>query len=194
MKQKLKEYLTNLCLLNEEEINYSLTFFEATQLKKEMFFITEDAICDKVAFIVKGGVRAFSTNSNGEENITCFKFENQFITSYESFTLQQLSKKSIQAIEDCNLLVINFNQVNHLLDAIPSWKLIIKSLIEQEFIDKENYLINFNNKSAKEKYLQILTHSPEIIKRVKVSHLASYLSITQRTLTRIKKEIFQTAF
>lgn len=194
MKQHLQKYLRGLNILSEDEINCSLSFFSEWILKKGDFFITENKVCDKVAFIVKGGTKAFSTNDKAEENITCFKFENEFITSFESFMLRQPSKKSIKAIEDCDLLVIRFAVMNELLETIASWKLISKMLIEQELIDKEHYLINHNNKFVKEKYLHILSQSPEIVKRVKVSDLASYLGVTQRSLTRIRKEIQTISF
>lgn len=191
MKQKLQEYLFKLNLLNANEIEYSLSLFEELKLKRDHYFIIEEEICDKVAFIASGGVRAFSTNPDGNENITCFKFENQFVTSYESLALQQHSKKNIQAIENCHLLVIGFNKLNQLTEAVPSWEFISKMIMEQEFMNKEDYLLNLNNKSAKEKYLHVITQSPEIVKRVQTSHLASYLGITPRTLTRVKREILQ---
>ncbi|MNJ85213.1 Transcriptional activator protein Anr [compost metagenome] len=193
MKQKLHEYLFKLNLLNANEIEHSLSLFEEFKLKKDHYFIVEQEICDKVAFIASGGLRAFSTNPDGNENITCFKFENQFVTSYESLALQQPSKKNIQAIENCHLLVIDFSKLNQLTEAVPSWKFISNLIMEQEFMNKEDYLLNLNNKSAKEKYLHVITQSPEIVKRVQTSHLASYLGITPRTLTRVKREILQPA-
>jgi CRP-like cAMP-binding protein len=189
MKESLEEYLSELNLLNKDEINDVLYFFEYSKLKKGDFFIRENKICDKISFIIKGGAKGFSSDSDGNENITCFKFENQFITSYESFVLKQTSKKSIQALEDCEVLTISYEDLNLLFAKISAFQIISKKLIEQEFIDKENYLFVFNNKSAKEKYSHLLMHAPSIAKRVSAKDISSYLGITQRTLTRAKKEI-----
>lgn len=192
-KQVLKEYISGCVILGEDELNFSVSLFEPQRLLKDDFFIRENYICDKVAFIVNGGVRAFNTNIAGEENVTCFKFENNFITSYESLINQHVSKKSIQAIEDCDLLVIKFQSLQKLLEKIPAWKIISQLITEQEFLEKENYLIHYKKKTAKEKYLHVLNHSSNIVKRVKVNHLASYLGITQRSLTRAKKELTTSA-
>lgn len=194
MQQSLKAYLSEIKLLSEDEINYSLSFFVHSKLEKDEFFIKENEVCDKVGFIVNGAAKAFSLDSNGSENIICFKFENQFITSYESLILKQNSKKSIRAIEDCDILTLNQGKLASLLTELPSWQFVSKAMVEQELIDKENYRIDFSNKSAKEKYLQVLANSPEIVRRVKVQDLSSYLGITQRTLTRVKKEIMQSTF
>jgi CRP-like cAMP-binding protein len=181
-------------MLNDREIDDSIALFENISLKKDDFFLVERNICNKVGFILKGSARRFSTLENGDENIICFKFENQFITSYESFMFRQPSSTGIQVLENCDLLVITYKNFQYLLEKIPSWKHIINLLTEQEYMEKENYLLNFNNKSAKEKYLQILAQSPQIVQRIKVGHLASYLGITQRTLTRVRREILHADF
>ncbi|WP_299008711.1 hypothetical protein [uncultured Tenacibaculum sp.] len=64
-------------------------------------------------------------------------------------------------------------------------------MLAQEYLEKQRYLCQFNNKTAKAKYIQLLETNPELILRTKVDDLASYLGITQRTLTRVKKDIFQ---
>lgn len=194
MYEQLHKFLSQLQILDNQEVDYSVSLFEMGSLRKNDFFLSEKNVCDKIAFVSKGAVRAFSTLPNGGENITCFKFENQIITSFESFMLRKPSQKSIQALEDSSLMAISHRNFQHLLEKIPSWQSVINLLTKQEYIEKENYLINYNNKSAKGKYMQILTQSPEIIQRVKIEHLASYLGITQRTLTRVRKEIFNPAF
>lgn len=194
MNKKLQIYLSQLDLLNEREIDYSVSLFENATLKKNDFFISERKVCTQIGFILQGSVRAFSTDENGEENITCFKFENQFITSYDSFTSSQVSKISIQAIENCDLLTISYKNFQYLLEKIPSWISIQNLLTQQEFIEKENYHIHLKSKSAKDKYQYILTQYPEIVQRASVNHIASYLGITQRTLTRVKREIAHLAF
>lgn len=194
MNEKLKIYLSQLNFLNEQEIDYSVSLFENSVMKKNDFFVSEAKSCNHIGFILKGGVRAFSTDKNGEENTTCFKFENQFITSYDSFISKKISEKSIQAIEDCNLLVINRTEFLHLVEKFSTWKTVLNILTQQEFFEKEKYLIHLKNKPAKEKYMHLLKEYPEIVKRANISHIASYLGVTQRTLTRVKKEILRSAF
>src|SRR5690606_11407047 len=103
MNKKLQKYLSQLDLLNEREIDYSVSLFENATLKKNDFFISERTVCTQIGSILEGSVRAYSTDENGEENIACFKFENQFIASYDSFTSSRVAKISTHAIENCEM-------------------------------------------------------------------------------------------
>lgn len=191
MRKSLENYLTERALFTPKEIRDSVSFFETKQLKKNDFFVRTGEVCHYIAFINKGAVKTFSLNTLGDKAITCFKFENQFMTSYESFMARTLSHKNIQAIEHCDLQLISYKNFKHLLECIPSWKTLISELLEQEYLEKERYLMHFNNQTAKAKYLQLLETDLQVVRRVKVEDLASYLGITQRTLTRVKKAIFQ---
>ncbi|MDO6675017.1 Crp/Fnr family transcriptional regulator [Tenacibaculum sp. 1B UA] len=188
MRNSLENYLTEGDLLTPKEIKDSLSFFKTKQLKKNDFFVRAGEVCNYIAFINKGAVKTFSL---GDESITCFKFENQFMTSYESFMTRTLSHKNIQAIENCDLQLISYKNFKQLLERIPSWKALMNGQLEQEYLEKEHYLMHFNNKTAKAKYIQLLEANPKLISRTKLDDLASYLGMTQRTLTRVKKDIFQ---
>ncbi|MDQ1096752.1 MULTISPECIES: Crp/Fnr family transcriptional regulator [Chryseobacterium] len=194
MYSQLSDFLTRLEILDDQEVRFCLSLFRPIGLRKDEFFLSEEMVCGQIAFVCKGALRAFSTLPDGEENITCFKFENQLVTSFESFMFYKPSLKSIQAIEKCHLLSISRQNYQDILKTIPSWQSVINVMLEQEYSEKERYLIHYSNQSAKEKYVHILEHSPEIVRRVKVEHLASYLGITQRTLTRIRKELSNPSF
>lgn len=191
MTKTLQAQLLKLNTLTPEEVNSISNQFEYSELKKDGFFVKEDNVCTQMGFLLNGGVKSFSTDGNGKENITCFKFENAFFTSYESFTLREKSKKSIQAIEDSEIMTITYHKLNALFLEIPAFLNLAKTFIEQELIEKENYLLAYNNKTAKEKYLHLLSHHPEIVKRVKVKDISSYLGITERSITRSRFAIMQ---
>ncbi|MCC6182830.1 MAG: Crp/Fnr family transcriptional regulator [Bacteroidia bacterium] len=185
----LKKYFNSHSFLKMEEIESALPLFKEVQLNKGEYFITDTIICNQIAFVVKGSFRGFVVDDKGNEVNICLKLENQFITSYESFLNQQPSKKNIQAMEKCDLLIINRDSLINLLDKFPSFNFLIKAVAEQELIEKENFLIHLNNKSGKEKYLFILNYYPDFIRRVKLSDLASFIGVTPRTVSRIRKNL-----
>lgn len=189
MKEEFRAYLKESNFLSINEINYSIDFFTDKKLKIGDFFIEENKNCNIVGFIEKGATKAFATDSNGNQNITCFKFENQFITSYSDFNLRQKSKISIQAIEESLICYIDYPKFIFLINKIPTWNMIIQSVVSQEFLDKEKYILNYSNKTALEKYQLMIRESPDLIRRIKGIDIASYLGLNQRTLTRIRKEI-----
>ncbi|WP_310397151.1 Crp/Fnr family transcriptional regulator [Hymenobacter sp.] len=188
MKAHLQQYLTSLALLSEADVHYSLAAFSPISIKKGNFLVRQGEVCDQAAFIVIGGVKSFSSDKTGNENIICFRFENEFTTSFESYFFRRPSPKSIQAIEACVLLRITPARLRNLLERIPAWDIILQELVRQELIAREKYLLAYHNKPAREKYLLSLQQAPDLVRRVRAADLASYLGITERTLTRAKQE------
>ncbi|WP_265131514.1 Crp/Fnr family transcriptional regulator [Chryseobacterium oranimense] len=189
MTNVFENYLSSTGGLTTEEINFSSQFFKPVQLKKGEFFIREDELCDHIGFIAGGGVKAYAIDEEGKENVTCFKFENEFVTSFPEFVTQEKSRRSIRAIEDTVIYRINYPDYRHLLGQVTAWNSVIRSVMEQEYSQKEQYLLNYNNKSAVDKYRHVLSSEPMLVRRIATQDLASYLGITQRSLTRAKGQI-----
>ncbi|WP_336664959.1 Crp/Fnr family transcriptional regulator [Elizabethkingia meningoseptica] len=189
MTDIFENYLSSTGALSAEEINFSMQFFKPIRLKKGDFFIREDECCYDIGFIATGGVKAYAVDKEGKENITCFKFENEFVTSFPEFVTQEKSKRSITAIEDSVIFRISYPDYQFLLDKLTAWNGVIKLVMEQEYKQKERYLLNYNNRSAVEKYSYVLSGEQMLVQRVATQDLASYLGITQRSLTRAKRQI-----
>jgi len=189
MTNVFENYLSSTGGLTTEEINFSSQFFKPVQLKKGEFFICEDELCDHIGFIADGGVKAYAIDEEGKENVTCFKFENEFVTSFPEFVAQEKSRRSIRTIEDTVIYRINYPDYRHLLGQVTAWNSVIRSVMEQEYSQKEQYLLNYNNKSAVDKYRHVLSSEPMLVRRIATQDLASYLGITQRSLTRAKGQI-----
>jgi CRP-like cAMP-binding protein len=189
MTDVFENYLSSTGGLSAGEINFSAQFFKPIRLKKGDFFIREDEFCRHIGFIASGAVKAYAADQEGKENITCFKFENEFATSFPEFVAQEKSRRSIRAIEDCVIYRISYPDYQHLLNKVAAWNGVIKWVMEQEYSQKELYLLNYNNKSAVDKYRHVLSSEPMLVQRIATQDLASYLGITQRSLTRAKGQI-----
>lgn len=189
MTDIFENYLSSTGGLSAEEINFSVQFFKPIHLKKGDFFIREDESCRHIGFIASGAVKAYAIDKEGKENITCFKFENEFVTSFPEFVTQEKSRRSIRTIEDSIIYRINYPHYQLLLGQVTAWNGVIKSVMEQEYNQKERYLLNYNNRAAVDKYRHVLSSEPMLVQRIATQDLASYLGITQRSLTRAKGQI-----
>lgn len=189
MTDVLINYLSSTGALSVGEIHFSMQFFKPIRLKKGDFFIREDETCRYIGFIASGAVKAYATDKDGNENITCFKFEKEFASSFPEFVAQEKSRRSIRTVEPSVIYRISYPDYQYLLSQVTSWNGIVKSVLEQEYNQKERYLLNYNNKSAVDKYLQVLSGEPNLLQRIATQDLASYLGITQRSLTRAKGQI-----
>lgn len=189
MTDALIKYLFSIGTLSADEVNFSVQFFKPHDLKKGDFFIRADEPCRHIGFISSGAVKAYAIDKEGKENITCFKFENEFVTSFPEFVAQEKSRRIIRAVEDSIIHRINYADYQYLLGRVTSWNKVIQVVMEREYIQKEQYLLNYNNKSALDKYVHVLSNEPKLVQRIATQDLASYLGITQRSLTRAKGQI-----
>lgn len=186
---KFKQFLKSITPITDDEFVNTISFFIVQTLQKGDFFVKQDKVCRHIAFIVKGTLRTFYMNNKSEETTSCFCTETNFTTSYKSFILQEPSTLSIQAIEETELLVIDYDSLQRLYNSNSIWQNIGRIVAEREYIGMEKYASVLNNESAKEKYLRLLQEQPTVVQKAKVEDIASYLGITRRTLSRIRQEV-----
>lgn len=186
---ELKTLLQTLTSISDSEFEDSKNYFQKVYLKKGDLLLQKGKVCKQMSFVNRGSLRTFYFNSKGEEITHCFRTKNTFISSLRSFILQEPSILSIMALEETELIEIDYNKLQKLYSTSMAWQNIGRLLTEGAYIEMEEYASVLINESAKEKYLRLLKEQPEIVKKSNVQHIASYLGVTRRTLSRIKKEI-----
>ncbi len=186
---KFKQFLKSIAPITDEEFADSITFFSEQKLQKGDFFVKQDKVCRNIAFILKGTLKVYYINEKAEKTTSCFCTENNLTTSYKSFILQQPSNLILQAVEDTQLLVIDYESLQKLYSKSIIWQTIGRAVAEREYIVMEQYASILNNETAKEKYLRLMKEQPTVLQKAKIEDIASYLGVTRRTLSRIRKEL-----
>lgn len=189
MSIHFKQFLQKIAPITDDEFEAAIPYFSELILKKNDFFVRQDKPCNHIAFILKGTLRTFYLNEKAEETTACFCTENNFSTSYKSFILQEPSNVQLQAIEETHLLVIDRENLSKLYAKNPVWQSIGRAVAEREYIVMEQYASVLNNETAKEKYVRLLSEQPTVVQKASVENIASYLGVTRRTLSRIRREI-----
>lgn len=191
MENKFKSFIQNIVPITDAEFEKSIIKFKKVTLEKGEFFIQQNKISKQIAFINSGILRTYYINDKGEEITSCFCTSNNFASSHKSFILQAPSNVAMIALEKTELLVINYDNIQKLYTESSNWQTIGRLVSEKEFIVMEQYASVLNNETAKEKYLRLLKEQPEILQKAPINYIASYLGITRRTLSRIRKEILE---
>jgi CRP-like cAMP-binding protein len=186
---KFKQFLKNISSITDQEFVDTILYFTEQNLMKGDFFVKQGQVCKHISFILKGTLRTYYINDKAEETTSCFCTENSLTTSYKSFILQQPSTLSIQALEDTELLVIDYTHLQKLYSTSVVWQNIGRAVAEREYIVMEQYASVLNNETAKEKYLRLLKEQPNVLQKANIEDIASYLGVTRRTLSRIRQEI-----
>jgi len=185
LERRLKEFYG----MTNEELATSFTYFVPEKLKAKNYFLKKGKVSDKIAYVKSGLLRSFIYNDNADDITTHFFMAGSVAISIYSFNNQVPSRESIIAIEDADLLVITYEKMQELQMKIPTWKQIAKDTDEFKFNQQMNRSIRFQTLSASERYLQLLEKHPELVQKVALKHIASYIGVDIATLSRIRKKI-----
>jgi len=138
-------------------------------------------------FIIEGSIGVFLWNS---DNYICtgFAFENNFFGDYVSILTGDPSPIEIIALEDTKVLRISRNDYLKLGET-PDGNQFLRIAAEATLINLQQHQIDLLSKTAEQRYKEMLTNKPILVKRVVQKHLASYLGVTPQSLSRIRKHI-----
>lgn len=190
MKENLRNMLKSVDILTDSEILNGLNYFEPKSFEKGDILIEAGKICNWMAFVNSGVLRNFYISSKDEEVTYCLTFPNRVTSAFSSFMTQRVTFENIHALTNVELLLISHNQYYALMNSSENWLKFSRFFAEQSYIEMENRLLTLQMESAKKRYKDLLRFNPDYIQNVPLKYLASYLGITQRHLSRLRKEIF----
>jgi CRP-like cAMP-binding protein len=157
-------------------------------IQKKELLLKEGQICRQICYIEKGMVRCFY-NLHEKEVSSWFMKEGDIIISVDSFFRQKPSYESIQVLEDCTLISLGYEELQYCYKTFYELNYIGRVLTERYYALSEQRLYSLRMQRAPERYEYLLENFPDLIKRVPSKYLASYLSISEETLSRIKRKI-----
>ncbi|MGB0523313.1 MAG: Crp/Fnr family transcriptional regulator [Flammeovirgaceae bacterium] len=159
--------------------------FEPEVIPKKSIILKEHQYCRKLYFIKKGLVRTFYY-FQGNDVSSWFYSEGYFFTAWFSFYSQKPSIENIQALENTEVLSINYTAYQKLLNQHPSIEHFGRKLAEGQLAFIDEYSKGYMFLSAQDRYRMLIEYFPDIELRVKISDIASFLGITRETLSRIR--------
>lgn len=184
--ERLIEYILQFGSLNPQQIKLISQKATETKLRKDEYFAEAGRTFNQIAFILEGVLRICYYNNKGEEITKYFLDENHFVANpyqNEQFT------EYIQAATDCNLIVFSRQQWNDLSNIILNWDSIINKISHNALMEKMDRRSSLVSEDATTRYIVFLEIFPTLINRIPLSYIASYLGITQSSLSRIRKNI-----
>lgn len=188
MFDQLVATIKQVVSLNSKELAQIENAFSFRKIPKKHRLAKEGEIATELYFLNKGILRLLY-NNDGDE-ITAFIFsENLFASSYDSFLQQKPSVQILEALEDCELLVLNRESLYELYEKVPKMNILARIVAEQRFINAQNILSSYILKNPEQRYLDFAKANPEILQRVPQHIIASFLGITPVSLSRIRNRI-----
>ena len=190
MHSKLLDYIkrhTTLPLTSDEEALIRASF-RPKKLRKKQYFLEEGNVCKYVGFIAKGAMRQYSVDDKGVEHIVQLYIEDYWASDRESAVMLTPSKYNIDAWEDTELLVATVADMLDLIEKVPSFGQMTRLMDQRSFIVSQRRLNSAISNTAEKRYEEFADNHPQFIQRFPQHLIASFLGITKKTLSRIRKQ------
>lgn len=147
--------------------------------------LKDGAVVRKLYFVNEGMFRTYYLH-DGREVTSWFYSKDQFLTSWHGFYKQQASYEYIEALEDSTVYAIKYRDYLQLIDDFQQFERFSRLLAEEQLVFIDAFSKGYMLMSAREKYKSLLAIMPDIELRVKLGYIASFLGISQETLSRIR--------
>ena len=155
------------------------------ELSKKSYLLKAGHISRNIYFIVKGLIRCFYLKDDHEIN-SWFMKQGDVIVSVESFFSQKESYESIQALEDCILYYITYEELQFIYNHFPEFNFIGRVLVEKYYILSEQRIHSLRMQRGQERYDYLMENHSDLLLRVPAKYIASYVGITEVHLSNIK--------
>ena len=184
----LTKYFTSTSLVTYQKAEEIAAHFRPASFKKGDFLLREREVSDIYLFLEKGFMRSFAHDTDGVEVTTNFYTARHVVFEVSSFFNRTPSKENIQALDDCTGWYITYEQLNKLFHSIPEFREFGRSVLVKGFTSLKGRMLSMITETAEERYLNLLRTAPEVFQTAPLKYIASYLGITDTSLSRIRKD------
>ncbi|MDR1980101.1 MAG: Crp/Fnr family transcriptional regulator [Tannerellaceae bacterium] len=183
--QRLGDILSPLCSSTVDKL---ASILMCTVLKKNDIFLKEKNVSDQICYVESGLIRQFYSTDDRDvtEHFAC---ENDFIFCIENFLHQKPEYLAIEALEPTVLYGIPYEPLMELIEECPDAGVMYQKLLERILYNLQSKINSFRFETTHERYRNLLNERPEIIKRVPLVHIASFLLMSPETLSRVRSRL-----
>ena len=191
-KQKVRALLTYMgqhIKLSVEEEDLLLSHISCRKYLKGQYIIQQGDVCKYECFVLSGCTKTFHMDEDGQEHILMFSIENWWVSDMGSFITQTPSDFNVQCLENTELIMFHYDNIETLYEKIPKLERFFRRIIERAFVAAQKRIVRSFSLTAKERYLFFKEQYPEIEQRIPQYMVASYLGITKEFLSKVKGQL-----
>lgn len=184
--KEFTDYILRFGHLNQQQIDLIVSKASENELKKGDYFVEAGHLFNKIAFMLEGILRICYYNNQGDEITKYFVDEHRMIANpYKGEPLTEY----IEAATDCKMIIFSEHDWEDLRNTIVGWESITHKIFQKGLMEKLDRRSSLVSEDATTRYLTFLEKFPGLANRVSLAHIASYLGITQQSLSRIRKNL-----
>lgn len=188
-KEKLIQFIQHIMPMPIEKAEQITAYFNLKHIDRGDYVLKEGKISKESHFIEEGFLRAYVMDMNGDEVTTNFYGRNIFANDFLSFFKRIPSNESIQALTDCTTWVIGYDDLQTCFHTIPEFREFGRMMLINNYSHLKERMLGMVQLTAEQRYLKLIETHSEIFQYAPLKNIATYLGITDTSLSRIRKEI-----
>ena len=188
--QFIRDYIEEIAQISDADwVNFSQRL-QKRELNKKTVFLKLGETENYISFIQEGIVRFYIPKEFKEQEVTFgFCFKNQFVSAYDSFLTQQPTLYELQTLADTTLYSISYQDLQEVYQTTDFGNLIGRLTAERLFYIKSKREQSLLNETPEQRYLKLFKERPELIHKIPLKYVSSYIGVTPQALSRIRKRI-----
>ncbi len=189
MSEVLKNYIHQLLPMPLSKIDLVIQDFKYIELANNHFLLKENNISKHTYFLESGFIRSYINDSEGNEVTTNIYSAPCFVNDFLSFFKQQATKENFQTMSPCAMWQISFDQLQVCFHSIPEFREFGRMMLVTNYAKLNDRMISMIKDTAETRYLLLMANHPSIFQQIPLKIIASYLGITDTSLSRIRNKI-----
>lgn len=185
----LIEYMHQYIDLTSQEREIVLQHISYRKYLKGQFVVQQGDVCKYESFVVKGCLKSFYVDNDGQEHIAMFAIEDWWVSDLGSFLTQTPADYNVQCLENTEVIQFTFEQLEQLYHLVPKLERFFRIILQKAYVASEKRIIRNLSLPARDRYLEFKNQYPQIEQRVPQYMIASYLGITKEFLSKIRSQI-----
>ncbi|HLA57116.1 MAG TPA: Crp/Fnr family transcriptional regulator [Puia sp.] len=187
-KESLIQFVRQLLPMPHDRAVQVMDKFYPDKIAKNAFLLKAGKVCNESHFIESGIIRSYTFDLEGNEVTTAFYSKNMFTSDLLSFFKRTASKEYIQAITDCEIWSTTYEDMQDSFHSFPEYREFGRLNIINQYGMLKQRMLSVLQETAEQRYDALMNTDPELLQQVPLKYIASYLGITDTSLSRIRKE------
>ncbi|MBO9202361.1 MULTISPECIES: Crp/Fnr family transcriptional regulator [Niastella] len=175
--------------LTAEEEAFVKQYLTPKKLRRKQYFLQEGDVCKSICFVEKGALRAYVLDETGDEHITAFALEGWTLGDLYSFIKAEPATWNIDALEDCELILLSKQAHDELLQTMPKYETYIRLLMTDAYMALQRRTTYMISLPLEERYLAFNQMYPTLFQRIPQHMIASFMGLSAETLSRVRSRI-----
>lgn len=187
-KNKLVNFIRSIYPMPMDKAVEIIEFFNEKIVRQDEFILQERRHCNEYYFLCEGFMRAWTIDLQGKDVTTAFYPAGNVVCELFSFFKRIPSQENIQAITECQTLFITYADLQSAFHSMPEFREFGRSILVNAYATLKQRMLSGLHETAEQRYKNLMKAAPEILQYASLKHIASFLGVTDTSLSRIRKE------